>query len=80
MTAQSLEPSEEAAVEPVAPAKRGVIVVHFTSLANYSNVRDCVQSILSPGSLGALPEVEGAQAVNLLVGQHRQPPTGGAER
>jgi osomolarity two-component system response regulator SSK1 len=43
--------------EPVAPAKRGVIVVHFTSLANYSNVRDCVQSILSPGSLGALPEV-----------------------
>lgn len=43
--------------EPAAPAKRGVIIVHFTSLANYSNVRDCIQSILSPGSTGTLPEV-----------------------
>lgn len=44
--------------EPASPPKRGVIIVHFTSLSNYSNVRDCIQSIFTPGlSSNSLPEV-----------------------
>lgn len=38
-------------------SKRGVVILHFTSLANYSRVRDVVQSILTPGSATGLPEV-----------------------
>lgn len=42
---------------PPANSKRGVVIIHFTSLGNYSRVRDAVQSILTPGSASVLPEV-----------------------
>lgn len=45
---------------PMAPRTdptRGVVIIHFTSLANYNAVRDAVQSMLTPGSASTLPEV-----------------------
>lgn len=44
-------------IPPPQNARRGVIIIHFTSIANYNAVRDAIQSILTPGSANSLPEV-----------------------